>query len=309
MIQWTVEWIHPDGLSEIGSCFDNESISTAYAARIRTRNPKTIFQRSSRKRQKQRKSIPLQSDNSAMEAAEVDGQAEFAEFDNTEAQTQKGHPNILLPPGIEAAEAQTSLPVDIPSVADIVDLPESLTVSSGVETSVDPIQSTKRSADPDLALEVIPSSSVFNEPADPPADDPDRSEDNEEPVTPKATSDPSQYIYLYAPRLPSSRPVLIPLSFDATLSDCLRDRRVLEFPTLYVLHEAPDMLEGKYITEEVFLRQMEEQGYREKIEAKLTGYEEGQISEDTNAEDNNVDERKLEEVLKQDLRSFQLSIS
>lgn len=116
---------------------------------------------------------------------------------------------------------------------------------------------------------------------------------------------PTVHFYLHAPRLPSPRPVLIPLSQSDVLSDCLRDRLVLEFPTIYALPESLEILEDQYITEEAFFKQMQENGYGEKIEAKLTGNEEGEINEDSRPEDIGVDEKKLQEVLTRDLKTLQ----
>lgn len=80
---------------------------------------------------------------------------------------------------------------------------------------------------------------------------------------------------------------------------------MLEFPTIYVRHDPPDKLGNDYILEEAFSMRMQEKEYREKIEARLTGKEEGQVVEDRDQVEDTVDERKLEEVLRRDLRSLQ----
>lgn len=114
----------------------------------------------------------------------------------------------------------------------------------------------------------------------------------------------SVHFYLHAPRLPSPRPVLIPLPPEATLTGSLRSRLVLEFPTIYVRHEPLDNLGKDYISEEAFSMRMQAAEYRETIEARLTGKEEGQVIEKLEPVEDNVDERKLEGVLKRDLKSF-----
>lgn len=80
---------------------------------------------------------------------------------------------------------------------------------------------------------------------------------------------------------------------------------MLEFPTIYVRYDPPDMLGTDHILEEDFSRRMQEEDYREKLEARLTGKEEGQVIERLDQVEDAVDERKLEEVLKRDLKSFQ----
>jgi hypothetical protein len=115
----------------------------------------------------------------------------------------------------------------------------------------------------------------------------------------------SVHFYLHAPCLPSPRPVLIPLPPEATLTDILRSRLVLEFPTIYVRYDPPEKLGNDYILEEDFSMRMQEKEYREKIEARLTGREEGQVIERLDQLEDTVDERKLEEVLRRDLTSFQ----
>lgn len=115
----------------------------------------------------------------------------------------------------------------------------------------------------------------------------------------------SVHFYLHAPCLPSPRPVLIPLPPEATLTDFLRSRLVLEFPTIYVGYDPPEKLGNDYILEEDFSMRIQEKEYREKIEARLTGREEGQVIESLDQVEDTVDERKLEEVLRRDLRSFQ----
>lgn len=56
--------------------------------------------------------------------------------------------------------------------------------------------------------------------------------------------------------------------------------------------------------EEMFFKKLQEKGYRERLEARLTGQEEGELGNDVPLGNNNVDERKLEEVLDRDLISL-----
>lgn len=63
------------------------------------------------------------------------------------------------------------------------------------------------------------------------------------------------HFYLLRPHTPSSYPkVLIPLDQTKSISEVLRDRVVLEFPTMYVLKTAPKDLPAEWMLEDDFLR-------------------------------------------------------
>jgi hypothetical protein len=122
------------------------------------------------------------------------------------------------------------------------------------------------------------------------------------PVTPHR----NLYFYLHRPRTTTKRPVLVPLPPSAKLVAVLRDRTVLEFPTIYALPESPEtMLESKeassFILEEEYLRTAapEEVGDRstDGEQEGTTGAGDGAVGVDLK----NVDEEKVMEVLKQDL--------
>jgi hypothetical protein len=62
------------------------------------------------------------------------------------------------------------------------------------------------------------------------------------------------HLYLHRPLTPSSFPkVLVPLNLNKTLTDLLRKREVLEFPTIYVLHEPPEDIPEKFMLEKHYL--------------------------------------------------------
>ena len=114
----------------------------------------------------------------------------------------------------------------------------------------------------------------------------------------------SLHFYLHVPRLPSPQPVLIPLPPDSNLFTCLRNHLILEFPTIYVLPYPTSELPISYLTEEAFDKKMQQESFRESVLARLTGNEEGEIEEPTKQEDD-VDAKKIQEVLQRDLKSFQ----
>lgn len=62
------------------------------------------------------------------------------------------------------------------------------------------------------------------------------------------------HLYLHRPLTPSSFPkVLVPLDPDKSLTDLLRKREVLEFPTIYVLDSLPEDLPEKFMLEMHYL--------------------------------------------------------
>lgn len=76
----------------------------------------------------------------------------------------------------------------------------------------------------------------------------------ESPEPEPAISQRNYHLYLHRPLTPSSFPkVLVPLDLDKPLTDLLRKREVLEFPTIYVLDRPPDGLPEKFMLEMHYL--------------------------------------------------------
>lgn len=67
-------------------------------------------------------------------------------------------------------------------------------------------------------------------------------------------ADVPQHFYLLRTSTNAKQKVLIPLSREATLTSCLKDRTVMEFPTIYILPYAPDSLPKEYLLEEQYLK-------------------------------------------------------
>lgn len=127
---------------------------------------------------------------------------------------------------------------------------------------------------------------------------------------PETGSTPSHrdiYFYLHRPRTATRQPVLIPLSPSTTLTDALRGHTVLEFPTIYVLPDSPEVLltekREQFLLEEDYLRT--EKPALEREAGEMLPGEDG--VEDTASGPANrvdlgqVDEKRVLEVLKQDL--------
>lgn len=112
------------------------------------------------------------------------------------------------------------------------------------------------------------------------------------------------YFYIHRPQTKTKKPVLAPLPPSATLASVLRGRMVLEFPTIYALPDSAENLgaeneDGRFILEEEYLRTAspeEISGKSGELELEDTGAE-----QDAESELQNLDEKKVMEVLTQDL--------
>lgn len=134
-----------------------------------------------------------------------------------------------------------------------------------------------------------------------PPSQPQPTEPQPEP-TPAITSHRDVYFYLHRPRTPTKQPVLIPLAPAMTLTSALRGRTVLEFPTVYILPDSPDTIRAEDKESARFLLEDE---YLQTIgpeEEKSTGQKnEDDVQDQAGVDLGQVDEKKVLEVLKQDL--------
>lgn len=111
------------------------------------------------------------------------------------------------------------------------------------------------------------------------------------------------YFYIHRPQTKTKKPVLAPLPPPATLASVLRERTVLEFPTIYALPDSAEKLsaenECRFILEEEYLRTADPEeisGKSGELELENTNAE-----QDAESELQNLDENKVMEVLTQDL--------
>lgn len=124
---------------------------------------------------------------------------------------------------------------------------------------------------------------------------------------PPLTPHRNLYFYLHRPRTSTKKPVLAPLPPPTKLASALRERTVLEFPTIYALPDSPETLNAcketsPFILEEEYLRTAtpEELGGKateREEEGAGAGDGEGSLGRDLQ----DVDEERVLEVLKQDL--------
>lgn len=124
------------------------------------------------------------------------------------------------------------------------------------------------------------------------------------PVTPS-------YFYLLRPHTPTASRVLVPLGPASTLSTSLENRVVLEFPTIFVLPYPPEALPGHYMLEEQFLGYSEQEN--KELEALLREVgmqgefpsDDGLFGDPGIQEQAKLDDRKILDVLRQDLNGLQ----
>ncbi|KAF1817060.1 hypothetical protein P152DRAFT_510367 [Eremomyces bilateralis CBS 781.70] len=70
---------------------------------------------------------------------------------------------------------------------------------------------------------------------------------------------PDRHFYLLMPQTPGKHTVLVPLSAQTILSEALRGRVIMEFPTIYVLPQLPEELPEPFALESKYLRITREQ--------------------------------------------------
>ncbi len=121
------------------------------------------------------------------------------------------------------------------------------------------------------------------------------------PITPHR----NLYFYLHRPRTTTKQPVLVPLPPLAKLASILRGRTVLEFPSIYALPDSPETIlaakeTSKFILEEEYLRTATPEELGETGKA-TESEQEGTTNAVSDVGLAGVDERKVLEVLKQDL--------
>ncbi|KAJ5746245.1 hypothetical protein N7520_011427 [Penicillium odoratum] len=115
------------------------------------------------------------------------------------------------------------------------------------------------------------------------------------------------YFYLHRPRTTVKKPVLVPLAPLMTLAAALRERTVMEFPTIYVLPDSPETLlaekdSSTFVLEEEYIRIVGPEAAAEKLETEQHETDaEASGLPGSSVDLQNVDENKVLEVLKQDL--------
>lgn len=121
------------------------------------------------------------------------------------------------------------------------------------------------------------------------------------------------YFYLHRPRTATKQTILIPLHPSNTFNTSLRDRLILEFPTIYVLPQSPgdlsqlgkekeeEITKCQFLLEEDYLRIYGPPPEEGSKSSEGDSEEEGTVNESAMTGLPDVDENKVLEVLQQDL--------
>lgn len=115
----------------------------------------------------------------------------------------------------------------------------------------------------------------------------------------------SEYcFFLLRPRTSSTRHVLIPVSPNTTLNECLRGRTVLEFPTIYVFSGSLPQLSEDFILEEEYVKKEAEDEkelaeFMKDVKSEAVPATKKEGGHDKASEE--LDSKRILDVLKQDL--------
>lgn len=105
------------------------------------------------------------------------------------------------------------------------------------------------------------------------------------------------HFYLHRPLTPASYPkVLAPLDTTKTISELLRGRDVMEFPTIHVLEEAPKNLSSEFMLEREYLRAIGQKGLSSDIDTEMGGMDDESDSGDSSDSDEDSDSSEEGEI-------------
>ena len=267
-LNWTVEWVHPDGKKTMDKLWETQCISAAYDDHLRHLDP-------SRPRKKRKPDHSLR-EKRKLSHKDEDFAASTSSVPVTvpvHDSTTESHPNNSSTTGPVGKRKREEGEFNVDSNAE--ENPNMVIVTGPNDPGALPI-----SAHTQVPSEETPA------------------------IVPAAKEDFS--FHLHHPSLPSRHPVLIPLPPDAKLATALTNRLVLEFPTIYVLPSKPDgtLPEGLVSEEDFFASAKKELIAEVGSGDTLVGGFEGEAEERRadDLEDGEVNEGRLLEVLGRDLK-------
>lgn len=112
---------------------------------------------------------------------------------------------------------------------------------------------------------------------------------------------PAEHFYLLKPFTAAKSKVLIPINATAKLTDCLKTQTVLEYPTIYVLPEAPDSLPADYQLEEQYLKLRKAEEAEVEGLVRRTNQSTGGALNPAKEEGEKVDANSILDMLKRDV--------
>ncbi|KUJ23042.1 uncharacterized protein LY89DRAFT_776861 [Mollisia scopiformis] len=102
------------------------------------------------------------------------------------------------------------------------------------------------------------------------------------------------HFYIHRPLTPASYPkVLAPLDTSKSLSDLLRNRDLLEFPTIHVLDEGPGRLPSTFMLENDYLKAIGQKGHRQDIDTEMSGMVDEESTDELSDSDEDSDSSGL----------------
>lgn len=106
--------------------------------------------------------------------------------------------------------------------------------------------------------------------------------------------DPKYRFYLHRPKTQSSYPkVLVPVDSAQSLTEVLRNRTVLEFPTIYVFETGPDELPASFMLESAYVKATGDDPFKH---FKTETDTEGSADEDTSSSEPSSEEDEDEDM-------------
>jgi hypothetical protein len=266
-IAWSVEWRTSEGSEIQHDCLETHTVVDLY----------TTFQKSKEPKPKKRKVKHKGSANG--------GQAPQLGPEDLTGEEQKALIDLESSSANPEEGAEQNAPEDAASPPTSQESP--------CEHQNKPPESDSAHTTPNNQDEALPSTTHRT------VQNPQPSPENASKKSPSTPStDASLYnFYLHRPHTRSGEPiVLIPLPRSETLASGLRDKVVLEFPTIFVLQDPPDALPEGYVTEEKYLnaQKLEDLVLKTQMDDK-DELERGGIDL------NGIDEKKVLEVLRKDM--------
>ncbi|KAL9128085.1 MAG: hypothetical protein Q9217_003167 [Psora testacea] len=269
-IRWTVEWVHPDGRKELGQCQDNVPIFEAYGmlnGAPESLRPKKRKRAHQRQENEERRKKPSAYEGGSLSQKALNAVTKSAPRENGSLEVQgQGEGQ-----GWTQKDNETG-----PCFEHEVETVKTHIHRDTGSRLVEPVDSQIATEEAD---HISPS---------------------------RLPPLPNISFYLHTPSRPSRHPVLAPLCHDTTLNTGLRNRLVLEFPTIYVFENLPGgKLPEGFISEDDFYRMARKELIEEIDEGELveevSTVGEGRQSDGLDLE--KMDKRKLLEVLGKDLEA------
>jgi hypothetical protein len=106
------------------------------------------------------------------------------------------------------------------------------------------------------------------------------------------------HFYLHCPNTPSAIKSVIPIDPDAKIADIIKERLLLEFPTIFILYDPPKMLSKPFILEADYAKH-----YGDQASSIPSMDKANVINEEQDHGPSHIDEKRLLEVLQKDLVS------